>query len=726
MGSFTLLPDATLGAVGWAVANTALHVTALSDSTDTTYITDNIAGTTAVGHRMDMGFATSALPTNAVVKKVTPFFRANQVSGNQRLGMEIRVYNPNNSGQLLYYQQGLYIRPDGTVRDYQHPAAGAWYSSPDAAHPEWTPQWLVDNLRAWIFTTAVDTASTGTDDHRVYKAWLVVEYDEQPVTSGLALSPAGINSVSTRPGFTYVFSDPEGSIQAARRLVIWSATDATETNCPKASATSFVAASDGTTRTAVAYSGTVSDPTEYNSSTDWQSPVDLAATGSYTLFVQVADQVNDKVRFSTAIGQLNWTQAITPPPTPTLSAPTWDSVNYRTSMAVAAANNIMSQDAADQELQIAGTWAAFANVSATTFDLTQFNTGVASRRYTATAIGNASIISSEFFPVKGLSAYSAHARVRSGAASRNTRLLLQYYTVAQATTGSLLGGSTVAATNAGWTTVSFNNQVAPANAAYVRILVEAQSAAAAENNYVDTVGIYPGTTAPGTWTRGGWTTTQRIVVERSVDAGVSWTALPQHSGVLGGVVADGAVNQAATVYDLATRSNVPVRYRAKTTSSLDGTTAIASAYTATVGPVTPVFDRFVLRDPTDPAYAMVLSISTGLDSTSEIKGAFYWPEMFDNVVRVTDRAGGERFSLGATFRSETEWLAFEAIRKRLTVLILQTDMDGVAYWVVFDDQRQVSLPISTARRTAATRVRIANFGLVQVNGPTGQPAGGPP
>lgn len=722
MAVVTLLPDGTSSIAGWSIVGAATAHAALSDASDATYVTDNITGTS---HTILLTFATSILPSGAVIKKATPKFRASQAAGVARCGPNMRTLWPTDPSKYLYGPIGTWQRPTSTIADItNNSAAGAYLASPDPAHPTWTPQVVVDGLSLLLLAHPVDVPPSGTDDIRVYKVWIDVEYNEQPVATSVALDPAGVNTVSPRPGFTWVCSDPEGDPQVGRRVVLWTTADFNDLNCPDANAVSFVA-TDGTTRTAIAHSGGATDPTEYSGSNSWACPVDLTATGTYTLCVQLADQVGDQIRFANAAGTgtLSFTMAITPPPTPTLSGVAWDQFNYRTQLTVAAINNLLDADTADNEVGSATSWLQNFNAAG---GVTQTNTptafnGTFSRRWISGGVGatDSSIVVGAFYKCIGSAAYSFHYRGRSSAASRNHQIQIQWYAADQTTLGGAVISGSTAVNNAGWTEVKFQNVVSPSTARYFKMFLNAVATGATESNYTDAAGAYPGTTVPA-WTRGGLVDSQRIIVERSTDVGVTWWGLPQMTTLNPGVAADGSVNQTLIVYDLANRHNTPARYRARTTHN-DGTYTYTSANSATAGPVTPSFDIFVLRDPTDPNLTMPCRVQGSIRSSSTERVGVFEILYVAAPVFVSQVVGTERMQVPIRLVGEPEWQTLLAIRNKMSSLILQTDMDTVAWWVRLGAQMDTELSYTKLRVPAATRARFVNLEMIIGNGPQGQP-----
>lgn len=103
-------------------------------------------------------------------------------------------------------------------------------------------------------------------------------------------------------------------------------------------------------------------------------------------------------------------------------------------------------------------------------------------------------------PVVAGRLYTAHAAVYVGSAvGRTGRVGIRWYTAAGATIGSLAFGATVTL-SAGWQSV-WSFEVAPATAAYAAVVFGSGTAVAAEDFYVDKIGLWEG--YGGTWALGG-------------------------------------------------------------------------------------------------------------------------------------------------------------------------------------------------------------------------------
>lgn len=732
MGTTTVFPDATIKSPGMVVSGAGSVHAALADALDTTFITDTAVGTSE-GHIAEVSFPDVVLPSGAVIKKVTPKVRAAQVAGSQRIYFTSFVRKPGSTSDFIFRSPAQYVRPPVTpsITTFTGAASGSYMSTPDPVHPEWTPQYVANNLRVF-FGASGDVAPLGTGDERFYQVSLVIEYDEQPVASGLGFVPTDAATRTSRPVLEWDFDDPEGSAQAGRRVVVWNATDASDAKCPKAAATTFIA-TNGTLRTALAWSGIATDPSEMTSSQQWQPSVDLP-NASYTVFVQTADYVGTVARWanSVGVGQLNFTIAVDLPVTPTLVAPTWDAVNDRMNLSVSTKNNELSSDAYDNELDDPTSWVANFNASGGVTTVLNpplpFN-GLRSRRWISGGVAgtDSSIITGAFYPCLAGTVKSYRTRVRSGAATRNFNLQVQHFDANGTPVGAATISSNVGGISGGWTLLSLLNVTVPAGATQYKVIVNAVAAGAAESNYIEATGAYPGSTISAD-TRGGLVPSQRVVIERSVDGGTIWQVIPQCSGTDGGILMDGSTGQQLVTFDLANRHNIAARYRVRTFHD-DGTFQYSSANTAASSAVTPTMDSWSVRNPLVETAALVgVQVAGDLQGerieemavyelqgfalpgvvSSGVVGALHWPQV------------------QLVLRSQAAYDTFTQMREDTTVLIMQTDMDGIAYWVRLGPTVPEVLPISSSRRVATTRPRFLTVELFQSAGPPGQPQAGPP
>jgi hypothetical protein len=312
-GSDTTIPG---GTAGWRGNGAGTVWFAMASPVGTVYASDDIVGGPS-GHQVHLTFASVSLPANAVLQSVQPHMRIfESAAGEHSMRIQAMAWDPN-TGRYVYLSPNAIWRdkPGGTLT-WNLPKGQAYLKSPDSKHPGWTPQWVVDHLELLISSNPeVDYGSTG--GHRVYAVSMDVTYNEQPTATGLVLQPSSAQTRTARPSVQWTYADPENDPQAAYSIVVWKTTDAADSKCPKATATSFTA-SDGTRRVAVG--GALNVLSDDN---QWQVPTNLP-NGNYTAFVRVADEVGGTLRWSTQTGTLAWTQAVSLPPAPTSITRIWD------------------------------------------------------------------------------------------------------------------------------------------------------------------------------------------------------------------------------------------------------------------------------------------------------------------------------------------------------------------------------------------------------------------
>jgi hypothetical protein len=154
----------------------------------------------------------------------------------------------------------------------------------------------------------------------VAEVYVDVVLNRAPYVTGTALGTVG----TSRPTFSWTYTDPEGDPQERFRVKVFSAA--------QYGATGF----DPNTATPAVDSGEV-----YSSATSWASPVDLLDGTTYRAFVVVAD-AGSNGHYSTigATGPYSSaTISLVAPTAPTITATT-DPANARVTLAIASANNI--------------------------------------------------------------------------------------------------------------------------------------------------------------------------------------------------------------------------------------------------------------------------------------------------------------------------------------------------------------------------------------------------
>jgi hypothetical protein len=118
--------------------------------------------------------------------------------------------------------------------------------------------------------------------------------------------------------------------------------------------------------------------------------------------------------------------------------------------------------------------------------------GVASLQLTAAGAGDMSAVTSPStgIPCDPSTVYTAVARFKAATVARNVRVILNWRTAADASISSTIGAAFPDVTT-GYS-LAWVTGASPANAAFVRVLVQADAVGAAEVHRVDTISLVPG------------------------------------------------------------------------------------------------------------------------------------------------------------------------------------------------------------------------------------------
>lgn len=344
--------------------------------------------------------------------------------------------------------------------------------------------------------------------------------------------PAG----DARPLVAWTYSDPETNPQTSYRVKIFSQAQYT--------APGFDPSSSSPTW----------DSTEVASAaTQTQVGTDLVNGTTYRAYVQLKDSVGTYSAWSFA----TFTVAFNAPAVPTITA-TADDANARVVVVAQARDNLLSVNEASIETDATG-WANDSNATLAR-GTTQALQGAASLEMTATAGADMRAKLATREPVTVGLTYTALASFRKvTAGSRSVRVLMRWFDSG----GSLLStvtGSSVSASDGAWTQAEASG-VAPASAATVEVVLEVLAPSASEVWRVDAISVAPGTST--VWTRGGLVGTQshKMIVEKSDDAGATWTALRGSPFSLN-------ASLQVTTYDYESPLHQTRLYRAKTTAEV--------------------------------------------------------------------------------------------------------------------------------------------------------------
>ncbi len=329
-----ILPDANDASktYGWTATGGTL-TTAVNDNVDTTYVIDGTPG--AANTRISWTFANTALPAGAAIKYAYPKIRCSQAAGNRALTGSVGQQPGGNSGYTYQSPARTFI-PTATIQDVNLTTAGAV--------PQSKSQPVVNNFYVTILQYP---SSAFTEDHKLYRVSVQVQYVDSPTAVGLALFPASGNTLTTKPGVQWTFNSVDGFAQYEYRVALWKQADvalftggrsAFEAAAANAFLTSFVG-TDSATKTPVWTTVSATTPGGWIAGADNNAATanDVVNSTAYTYYVQVsALHAGERLFHPTSLGILDFTESLTTPTVPTSVTPTWqNSPNYRGQVVVA-------------------------------------------------------------------------------------------------------------------------------------------------------------------------------------------------------------------------------------------------------------------------------------------------------------------------------------------------------------------------------------------------------
>lgn len=303
MATATLRPDGVVASSGAPTLVGASYNAAAADNSDTTYATFPDSGSY---YAVEYSLATVALPAGAQVRSVTPRVRHNNnwsaLTANR--GFTLLAGGNAFSTDSIANNNGAYAVQVGTARAAQ-PDGTAW------------TQAAIDGLSLRVSDLIFDAYFPPFSVSEVY---VDVVYNVAPTATGTALG-----SVATsRPTFTWAYSDTEGDPQERFRVKVFSAA--------QYSAGGF----DPNTSTPTVDSGEI-----YSSATSWACTADLTNGTTYRAFIFVSDYGSaGRYNVVSASGPYaSATIALTAPNAPTINA-SLDAANDRITLAISAVNNL--------------------------------------------------------------------------------------------------------------------------------------------------------------------------------------------------------------------------------------------------------------------------------------------------------------------------------------------------------------------------------------------------
>lgn len=353
--------------------------------------------------------------------------------------------------------------------------------------------------QALITRLQVDLAwhvSAGGQFLRVSEVYVDLDINSQPVVSAVTASNF---TASTRPSWSYTWTDADNDAQTRWRVKVFSAAQFGIAGFnPDSSPYTW----DSGEAFGNADSGTIT--------------ADLVNGVTYRFYAKAAQAwpgAEGPLWWSAWANSSSFTVALSPPITPSLTVVGQPDVpGYRALLTVTAPYNVLTEDDASMETT-AGTWVNDTNATVIR-STTNPGNGVGALQMTATAgatMAARTANGTSGYAVTGGAQYTAVASFRAATTGRSANVKIRWYNRAGGL-DSTSTGSNVTDTTGGYTQ-AFVTATAPAAAVFAGLVVEVVSAAAAEVHRVDMVSLHRGASVG--WTTGGMGSSAAITVERA-------------------------------------------------------------------------------------------------------------------------------------------------------------------------------------------------------------------
>ncbi len=488
MTTASLNPNATRSGSGdFTITGSASTIAiALSDASDLTYV-KRTSGTLTKSFVVDLG--TYTLSADEAVESVR---------------VDVRMARPD-AGSKVYVRQGVVT--DAAAGIIRYGVADQYSASAGIATQVGAPRITAPDGLPWdqtrlnnLVVKVTDYASASTSITSLYELTAYAIINERPSASVTA--PSGTVTDRSRPSVAWTYADADDDAQSVYEVRVFTAA--------QYGATGF----DPETSAAAYESGQVQ-----SSDTGLTIPVDLDTGTTYRAYVRVGHPLGTTSLLSDwTYTQFTMDYAAPPPPALNLAYEPTANVVYVTAT---GRTNYLTDDDAVFTASV-GTWQSVAACNLTR-ETGTYEYGIASLGVTSTSGATMKARTGLYAVATDGQAVSGIADFRADAVGRSSRVALYWYDDS-ATLLSVTDGALVTSTFSGWTTASVS-AVPPANTASVALGIEIQSPASAEVHYVDKAAVHPGPIP--TWGPGGLYDEQTILVERSIDNGVTWEEISQ-------------------------------------------------------------------------------------------------------------------------------------------------------------------------------------------------------
>lgn len=624
-----LTPIKDLQVSGWTVSTAGTAWQALSDGTDTTYLTE------------------ASTPPNCILQEQMSTLSYGGVASSeiQIRSVRARVRYRTTGGQIpILASLSNGVTWSGSI---VLPFAGLTAGNVD------TQSWLLDpNNVAWtpdsvnsLILNLSTVASAGL--YVIYEVWLVVEYNRAPKAAAII---SGTPTDRTRANIQYTVSDDEGDQQAAVQIKLYDFASPPVAGNP-----------DLGGGTQLVDTGVLLTP-----SNSVLVPYDMQPATNYSAFIKLSD-VGSNLRWgpwqsnTVAVG-------ITDVPTVASFTATADNPGARVALALGTVLNLLTRDQADAETGGTGV-IGLLNCTVGKSGAVASH-GANSWQMAATANGTMQLATTGGIngaPVNALATYTIMAQIRSNSFARTCRVGVEWFDAGGGSLSTAFS-STAGDVTTGWTAFSFN-AVAPAGAAYARLIMEVQGNVATEKHFVDQLGIIPGSGQP--WSNG--TSNATWVIDYSDDGGTTWNSHRLTGTTIG-------PNQSVTLYDYESKSGIARSYRAKVLSTQAPGQFIGGPYSSTVT-ATVTISEWWMKVPQKPSLNLKLvdamaqsqgKVGPALPSTSHESIGMFAPIGRTKRVPVYDTVLGGVLSIVLEFITKAAHDAFVAIRNNQQTILLQS------------------------------------------------------
>lgn len=634
---------------------------ALSDASDATYVT-----------------RTSGAETKSFVIDLSSYsLGADEAIESVRI--DVRMARPD-AGSKLFVRQGYVTDPAaGTVRygtadQYSGSVALQTLTGAERIVAPDGLAWDQDRLDNLV-VKVTDYASASAARTGVYKVQAIATINDRPSAS--VTSPSGSVTDTSRPAIAWTYSDVDGDPQSVYQVKV------------------FTAAQYG----AADFDPDTSTPEWGTALVDSADPgvtpgIDLETGTTYRAYVQVGHALGTG-NFLSNWTYAQFTMAYAAQATPQLDVAYEPTINGVYVTATGRTNYLTDDDSVFTAS--IGSWQAVSGCNITRSTGTVL-IGPGSLQLDATSTATMKARTGLYAVATDGQNVSGIASFRADAVGRTCRVSLYWYD-SSASLISTTDGATITDVFTGWTTASVT-AVPPVNTASAAIGVEVQSPASGEDHFVDKVALHPGTIP--VWGPGGFYDNQTILVQRSIDNGVTWEEISQFT-------AD-TPSQVAQSDDYTAPRDATSVYRARTVGVSSTREVLSSAWSGNAAAYVTNDGQWWLKALGTPALNIGgLRVRGPLQESVQQSVGVFRPLGRSTPVVVSGDIYGNDGQYSITFVNDAEWGAAQDLLFSFTGDILVQDPFGEQKTIRF-----ISRAVDRSG-TVANPVRVVTVGYVEVS-----------